>query len=144
MFLGMSPWMHPQSPHTHMFMGMIPRPAFIGAYSTCFFLGMSLWMHPQSPHTHMLTGTSLRVAVNRDMAGRKLGRLKVAATTAALCVHIAAAALVQHDLRVSIMRGAPDCYPKNLIVANKQWQYPIVVTQGDTLEVSVAWTISGA
>lgn len=45
-------------------------------------------------------------------------------------------AYVKHDLRVGLMRGAPDCYPKTLIVANNKFQYPIIVTQGDTLEVS--------
>ncbi len=49
---------------------------------------------------------------------------------------MAMAALVEHELRVNILNGAPDCYPKTLIVANGQWQYPIEVTQGDILQVS--------
>eukprot|EP00884_Botryococcus_braunii_P020031 jgi/Botrbrau1/6711/Bobra.0324s0002.1 len=71
------------------------------------------------------------------MAPRRQGSVLFALGTAALCCQMVMAALVQHELHVTVMRGAPDCYPKNLIVANRQWQYPIEVTQGDTLEVNV-------
>jgi hypothetical protein len=72
-----------------------------------------------------------------NMVGGRCARLLcIAAAALALACQLAQAAEVYHDLHVTLMRGAPDCYPKTLIVANRQWQYPIEVTQGDTLVVS--------
>lgn len=59
----------------------------------------------------------------------------IAVTAAIISCHMAIAAVLKHELRVAIKEGKPDCKPKNLKVANDEWQYPLEVTQGDTLQV---------
>lgn len=70
------------------------------------------------------------------MAWGKSGKLFLVATIAVACWRAADAALVKHDIIVTAVIHSPDCFPKWVIIANGQWQYPITVTQGDTLQVS--------
>lgn len=44
-------------------------------------------------------------------------------------------AVRHYDLNVTLVRGAPDCFEKTLLLANGQWGFPIEVTQGEILEV---------
>eukprot|EP00884_Botryococcus_braunii_P009161 jgi/Botrbrau1/18246/Bobra.0844s0001.1 len=50
-------------------------------------------------------------------------------------------AVRHYDLNVSLVRGAPDCFQKTLLLANGQWGYPIEVTTGEILEVTVTNSI---
>ena len=48
------------------------------------------------------------------------------------------AAVVHYDMRITVSQTAPDCFLKPAILVNGQTDYPIEVTQGDTLEVRIS------